>query len=302
MMPAHPSPTTPVAAIIIPHFEDATRLARCLGALAPQLAARPAGEVEVVVVDNGSRAGFADGLPAVPGVRLVHESRRGAAEARNRGLQETTAEVLIFLDSDCLPAPDWLATALDLFGNSDFGSADLIGGQVAVFDETPPPRTGAQAFEAVFAFDNRAYVQTKGFSVTANLVARREVYRRIGGFRAGLSEDKDWCQRATAAGFALVYADTLRVGHPSRGDWAALARKWRRLTDEGFALRPVTPLSRALWALRAVAVAASVLPHGARVLTRGPLRRTERGAALATLIRLRLTRAVWMLRQAVTGR
>ena len=60
-------------------------------------------------------------------------------------------------------------------------------------------RRAAQGFEAVFAFDNRGYVQRKGFSVTANLLARREIYRRIGGFRTGLSEDKDWCHRATAA-------------------------------------------------------------------------------------------------------
>lgn len=285
----------PIAAIIIPHYEDAARLARCLTALAPQLAGREQA-VEVVVIDNGSRPGFADGLPTLPGLRILLESRRGAAEARNRGIAETTAERLFFLDCDCIPAPDWLATALAL---SD--SADLVGGRVAVFDETPPPRTGAQAFEAVFAFDNRAYVQAKGFSVTANLLARREVHRRIGGFLTGVSEDKDWCHRATAAGFRLSYADDLRVSHPSRGDLDALARKWRRLTVETFGLRPVTMTSRLIWALRAGAVVASILPHGRRVLTSSALNGAERGRGLATLIRLRLTRAGWMLRQALTG-
>lgn len=287
----------PTAAIIIPHFEDAARLARCLAALAPQVAALPVGEVEVVVVDNGSRPGFADGLPAVPGLRLLSEARRGAAEARNRGIAETTAERLFFLDADCIPAPDWLAVALALSDHDE-----LIGGQVAVFDETAPPRTGAQGFEAVFAFDNRGYVQRKGFSVTANLLARREVYRRIGGFRTGLSEDKDWCHRATAAGFRLGYEDGLRVAHPSRADWGALARKWRRLTEETFALRPATMPARLVWALRAVAVVASILPHGLRVLTAPVLRAGERGPTLAVLARLRLARAGWMLRQALTGR
>lgn len=287
----------PTAAIIIPHYEDATRLARCLAALAPQVAALPAGEVEVVVVDNGSRPGFADGLPMVPGLRFLVEPQRGAAEARNRGIAETTAERLFFLDCDCIPAPDWLAVALALSDREE-----LIGGRVAVFDETPPPRTGAQGFEAVFAFDNRGYVQRKGFSVTANLLARREVYRRIGGFRAGLSEDKDWCHRATAAGFRLGYEEGLQVSHPSRGDWAALVRKWRRLTEETFALRPATGPARLVWVGRAMAVVASILPHGARVLTAPVLRAGERGPTLAVLIRLRLVRAGWMLRQALTGR
>ena len=286
----------PMAAIIIPHFEDAARLARCLTALAPQLLPH-AGEIEVVVVDNGSRPGFAEGLPTVPGLRILNEARRGAAEARNRGIAETTAERLFFLDCDCIPAPDWLASALVLADR-----ADLVGGRVTVFDETPPPRTGAQAFEAVFAFDNRAYVQAKGFSVTANLLARREVYRRIGGFHAGLSEDKDWCHRATAAGFRLIYEDGLQVSHPSRGDWDALARKWRRLTTETFALQAVTPKHRLLWVLRAGVVVASILPHGVRVLTAAALDAGEKGRGLGTLLRLRLTRAVWMLRQALTGR
>lgn len=286
----------PIAAIIIPHFEDAARLARCLTALAPQLLPH-AGEIEVVVVDNGSRPGFDEGLPTVPGLRILHEPRRGAAEARNRGIAETTAERLFFLDCDCIPAPDWLASALVL---SD--RADLVGGRVAVFDETPPPRTGAQAFEAVFAFDNRAYVQAKGFSVTANLLARREVYRRISGFHAGLSEDKDWCHRATAAGFRLIYEDGLQVSHPSRGDWDALARKWRRLTVETFALQAVTPKHRLLWVLRAGVVVASILPHGVRVLTAAALDAGEKGRGLGTLLLLRLTRAGWMLRQALTGR
>lgn len=286
----------PIAAIIIPHYEDAARLSICLTALAPQLAGCGQ-EVEVVVIDNGSRPGFADGLPALFGLRILHEPRRGAAEARNRGIAETTAERLFFLDCDCIPAPDWLATALAV---SD--RADLVGGRVAVFDETPPPRSGAQAFEAVFAFDNRAYVQAKGFSVTANLLAKREVYRRIGGFHTGVSEDKDWCHRATSAGFRLTYEDGLRVSHPSRGDWDALARKWRRLTEETFGLRAATPKARAVWAVRAFAVVASIAPHGLRVLTSPALGRGEKGRALVTLARLRLTRAAWMLRQALTGR
>lgn len=285
----------PTAAIIIPHFEDAARLARCLTALAPQLAAHGQ-EVEVVVIDNGSRPGFAEALPVLPGLRVLLEPRRGAAEARNRGIAETTAERLFFLDCDCIPAPDWLTTALALSE-----SADLVGGNVAVFDETPGPRTGAQAFEAVFAFDNRRYVLAKGFSVTANLLARREVYRRIGGFRIGISEDKDWCQRATAAGFRLTYADDLKVSHPSREDWDALARKWRRLTVETFGLYPVALKSRIVWALRAAAVVASILPHGLRVLTSSALAKGERVTGLATLVRLRLARAGWMLRQALTG-
>lgn len=283
----------PDAAVIIPHFNDVVRLARCLDALAPQLSSG----VEMVVVDNGST----DSLEALrrdhPGLWIVTEGQKGAAHARNRGVAETTAPLIFFLDCDSVPEADWLRTAFRVVG-----LADLVGGRVNVFDETPPPRTGAQAFEAVFAFDNRNYIERKGFSVSANLLTRRDVFEAVGPFVHGLSEDLDWCRRATAMGYRLAYADDLVVGHPSRGDWTALRRKARRVNDETFALLPRGIGGRLWWAARAALMPVSVLVHAPRVLTSPALQGAgERGRALATLARLRLVRGGWMLAQAVSG-
>lgn len=276
------------AAIIIPHFDDAARLQRCLAALVPQL--RP--EVEVVVVDNNS--------PTRPdltaALRLVIEPQKGAANARNRGVAETTAPLLFFLDSDCVPAANWLDTALDAAAR-----ADLVGGTVTVFDETPAPRSGAEAFETVFAFDNRGYIEKEGFSVTANLLTRRDIFEAVGGFRDGLSEDLDWCHRARAAGYRIVHAPDLQVSHPSRSDWPALERKWRRITRESFGVNGNGPRARLKWALRALAMLPSIAAHAPRILRDARLARGEKLAALGTLARQRLTRMAWMLRQAAGG-
>lgn len=285
----------PDTAILIPHYNDVARLVRCLAALAPQCGAG----VEVVVVDNGSDQDLGPARAAWPGLRLVIEPQKGAAHARNRGVAETTAPLLLFLDADCLPAPDWVAVARGALART---GADLVGGRVEVFDETPPPRSGAQAFETVFAFDFRTYIERKGFSGSGNLVTRRDVFLATGPFVHGLSEDLDWCRRATAKGFRLAYDDSLRVGHPSRGDWPALARKWRRLTEEGFGVNGRSPWRRAVWAGRALLMPASVLAHAPRVLRHPALRdRGERARALATLARLRLARMGWMLAQALQG-
>ena len=87
-----------------------------------------------------------------------------------------------------------------------------------MFDETPAPRSGAEAFEAVFAFDWRGYIANKGFTVTANMVTCRAVFADVGPFINGVSEDLDWYRRATAKGYRLQAAGDLRVGHPSRSD------------------------------------------------------------------------------------
>ncbi len=287
------SEVTASYAVIIPHFNDVTRLVRCLDALVPQLDEK----TELLVVDNNSSADLSPLTAAYPDIRLVRENKKGAAEARNRGVLETTAPALFFLDCDCVPAANWLKTAQDIHG-----TADVVGGQISVFDETPAPRSGAEAFEAVFAFDNRVYVEAKGFSVTANLLTQRAVFEATGPFVAGLSEDLDWCRRATAAGFELRYADELQVSHPSRSDWAALCKKWRRLTEESFGVNGTQGgKARLRWLLRALLMPVSDLAHTPRVLNSQKLTGKECRRAVATLWRLRLQRASWMLRQAVQG-
>jgi GT2 family glycosyltransferase len=282
-------------AVIIPHYNDLVRLERCLVALEGQ----DREDVEVVVADNASPVDLAPLVERFGWVRVVIQPEAGAGLARNAGVAATSASWLFFVDADCVPAPDWLVQARRIAAG-DPGT--VTGGRVDVFDETPPPRSGAEAFETVFAFDQQGYIERKGFSVTANLVAARTTFEAVGPFLAGVSEDLDWCRRATGAGYRLAYDPGLRVAHPTRSDWPALSRKWRRLTAESFALRGAGARARLGWALRALAMPASVLWHLPRLLRHPGLSAGERLKGALTLFRLRFARMVWMLGQAVSGR
>lgn len=278
-------------AIIIPHYNDVIRLERCLSALMQN----DLSKCEVLIVDNGSSQSLSEVQAKFPSFRFVIETERGAAAARNRGVRETTAPCLMFIDSDCLPSSDWVAT-----GRQVAGRADLIGGRVEVFDETPPPRSGAEAFETVFAFDFRQYIEVQGFSGTGNLITRRDVFEDVGPFRGGVSEDRDWSFRARAKGYHLIYEDSLRVGHPSRQDWIALRGKWRRITQEMFEQTGGGAGERLKWALKGLAMPMSVLVHLPKVFTSPKLSKpVDRLRAAGTLLRLRLVRMTWMLRQAL---
>ncbi len=280
----------PEAAVIIPHYNDVIRLERCLKALT----AGALQGVDILVVDNGSTQSLTGLQAAFPMVRVLTEPEKGAAAARNRGVRETAAPILIFIDSDCLPAPDWLDVA-----RAVAPKADLIGGRVDVFDETPPPRSGAEAFETVFAFNFRNYIEVQGFTGAGNLVTRRDVFDAVGGFVNGVSEDRDWSMRAVAKGYRLIYEDGLVVSHPSRSDWPALRHKWHRMTRELCASNGTSPRARLRWGLRALAMPVSAIAHLPKVLFSSKLNgMPERVRAVATLIRLRLLRMVWMLRQA----
>lgn len=279
----------PTHAVIIPHYNDVDRLVRCLAALTPQLT----DAVEVVVADNASPLDLTPVAERFAQVRFATQPEKGAGPARNKGVEETTAPGLIFLDADCVPGPDWLARACAI----DAGGA-VIGGRIDVFHETPSPRSGAEVFEEVFAFKQSDYISNKGFSVTANLVTTRAVYTAAGPFVTGLSEDVEWCRRAVAAGATLRYDDGLAVEHPSRQDWPALAKKWRRLTEEMYGLGGTSAPARAKWALRALAMPLSGLVHAPRIAAHPGLSMGERLGGIATLMRLRARRGLWMLAQA----
>jgi GT2 family glycosyltransferase len=278
------------ASIIIPHYRDMARLDRCLTALTPQVEG-----LEVVVVDNDSGLDFTATKTAHPWARFVTEPEKGAAAARNRGVRETTSDTILFIDADCVPSPDWVAQSI-----SALPKGDIVSGRVDTFDEGSGPRTGAQAFETVFAFRQKDYIEKLGFAVTANLATSRRVFDAVGDFRVGLSEDKDWCQRAVRAGFTLVYVDAMAVSHPTRSDWPALRKKWLRLTEESFALHLADGGSRGSWGLRAAAVLLSAVPHSAKVWSSPELNGVgERARGTATLFRQRTVRAGWMLVQSV---
>ena len=288
-MTADPAPRH---AVIIPHFNDVTRLARCLAALETQ----DRDGVEVVVADNNSTADLSEIRARFGWARIVIQPEPGAGLARNLGVAQTTAPWLFFIDSDCLPAPDWLAQAKRIAAGDPRA---VTGGRVDVFDETPPPRSGAEAFETVFAFKMERYLREEAFLGAGNLVVSRAVFEATGGFRGAVSEDVDWSRRAAATGFRLAYDDALAAGHPSRSDWPALARKWRRTTQEAYLLRRAEGRGQGGWLLKALAMPFSALVHAPQLLRDGRLGATERLSGLATLVRLRVARMVWMLRLAM---
>ncbi|MCI2401149.1 glycosyltransferase [Aliiroseovarius subalbicans] len=282
---------TPDAVVIIPHYNDTERLERCLSALMKNDRAG----VDILVVDNNSTQPLEAVQEKFPNIRFVVETEKGAAAARNRGVRETTAPLLFFIDADCVAAPDWLETARKVAP-----MADLIGGRVDVFDETPPPRSGAEGFEAVFAFNFQNYIEVQGFTGAGNLVTRRDVFEDVGDFRGGVSEDLDWSTRAVAMGYELIYRSDLIVSHPSRSDWVALRHKWRRMTQELYATNGMSGWARLRWALRAFAMPVSAVVHLPRVLRSSKLNGSgERLRAIVTLFRLRLQRMIWMIRQVI---
>ena len=210
---------------MIAHLNQPELLGRCLAALAAQ--SFDMARAEIIVVDNGSRALPEAVVAAFPGVTLAQEAVPGPGPARNRGVALARGALLAFTDADCLPEPGWLAAIHARFA-ADPG-LEILGGEVEIFPETPGDITPAEAFQMLYAYRQELYITRQNFSVTANLVIRREVFAAVGPF-AGLelAEDVDWGRRATGAGHRIVYAPEVRVLHPARRSMAELRATWDR--------------------------------------------------------------------------
>lgn len=209
--------TAPVSVIVAVRNAEGS-----IGLLIDALAAQDP-RPEILVVDDAST----DRTRAVAEGRgtarvLGTERWSGAYAARNLALAETSAPVVAFTDADCRPGPSWLRVALE---DLEALGADVLAGHVEVPLSKRPGLVELVDFSRYL--DQERAVREAGFGATANLIVRRAVLDRLGGFRAeGISDgDRDLCRRATAAGFTLAYSPRAAVVHEPRRRPYDLARR-----------------------------------------------------------------------------
>jgi glycosyltransferase involved in cell wall biosynthesis len=275
----------PKVSVIIPHYRDLSGLAICLAALERQ--SYPRDCFEVIIADNASPEGAAAVAEVIANrAQLVIVPEKGAGPARNGGVAASSGEVLAFIDSDCVAEPAWIeegVKALDSYG--------FVGGRVRVLVADPERITPVEAFERVFAFDFKTYIERKRFTGAGNLLCPRALFDRVGGFKTGVSEDLEWSRRAQTFGFTLGYAALAVVGHPARRSWVELLAKWRRINAETYGLSAGQPGRRLRWFLRTLLLPASAVFHALKVIGSPELNSApEKLGAISVLFRIRLWR------------
>jgi GT2 family glycosyltransferase len=190
---------SPLVSVIVPHYNDLDHLRQGLDALRRQTLPRE--RFEIIVADNNSAGGIAAVERIAPDVMVLPAPEQGAGPARNAGVAVARGTYLAFIDSDCIADKDWLCEGIAALERYDY-----VGGQVLTDVGDPEHITPAEAYEAVFAFNFKKYIEKDKFSGSGNLFVPKAIFARVGGFRAGVSEDMDWCRRANAMGYRLGYA------------------------------------------------------------------------------------------------
>lgn len=215
-----------LCSVIVPVYNGAATILRCLDALAAQTVA--ATSYEVIVVDDGSQDDTAlrvqRWIAAHPSVqaRVVRQANAGPAAARNYGASLAQAPILLFTDADCAPTPTWVATMLAAFANP------AVVGAKGVY------RTGQRGLVARFVqaeyedrYDRMARLPAIDFIDTYSAGYRRSVFLANGGFDTTFPtasvEDQEFSFRLARQGLRLVFAPQAQVFHQhdqSLGEYA----------------------------------------------------------------------------------
>jgi GT2 family glycosyltransferase len=189
------------ASVIVPTRDRPESLARCLVALDRQ---EGVPELEIVVVDDGSldAPAVARAVAGSKRARLVRcEQPRGPAAARNRGIGETNAAVLLFTDDDCEPAPDWAARLTDAIESG----AGAVAGVTVNGSPHDPLASASETILAYVQARARGNGSTTLFAASNNVGSAARVLQEVRfdeGYRYG--EDRDWCARVRSAGYSLT--------------------------------------------------------------------------------------------------
>lgn len=97
--------------IIIPAYNTGENIQNLLQGISDQVT----DEVEVIVVDDGSQDNTLEQARHFEknGIRVIHQENQGVGPARNRGIEESSAEYIWFVDADDIITPNAVKILLE---------------------------------------------------------------------------------------------------------------------------------------------------------------------------------------------
>jgi peptidoglycan-N-acetylglucosamine deacetylase len=182
----------PISVVIAAYNEEKV-IAETLRTL---LATDYKGEIEVVVVDDGSRDHTAAEVERVastePRVRLLQQENHGKARALQRGLAAAGNGIVVFIDADTQCQRDTLPRLLEPFADGRIGA---VSGHAKVGNlRTFIARCQALEYTCGFNLDRRAYNRWNCITVVPGAISaiRKDAINEAGGLSLQtLAEDTD---------------------------------------------------------------------------------------------------------------
>lgn len=202
------------ATVVVPVYNVGQSLVRLLDALLQQTVAPD----EVILVDDGSTDGSGETAQAwnrehfALKLSVIHQANQGPASARNHGAQEGAGEVVVFIDSDCIPMRDWLEKM-----TAPFADDAVVGVQGAYQCSQKEWIARFSQLEIEERYERMKRSDTVDFIGTYSAAYRRNIFIGMGGFDTRFpmasGEDADFSFRLASQGLRLVFEPGAVVFH-----------------------------------------------------------------------------------------
>jgi GT2 family glycosyltransferase len=201
-------------------------------------------KLHTLVVDNASGDGTQDVVRAeFPAVELLalRENRRFAG-GNNAGIThalEQGADAIMLLNNDVIADPWMLEKLIAALEEDPFAAAaaPLIyfappSGDIWYAGGRCQPWLAHSSHRAIRARDHGQFrsIEGTGYLTGCCLLAKADAWRRVGLLDERYfiyAEDADWCLRARAAGFRLLFVPTARLWHRVSASSGGAMNPWK---------------------------------------------------------------------------
>ncbi|MEX1034291.1 MAG: glycosyltransferase [Cellvibrionaceae bacterium] len=188
--------------IIIPAHNEAQHLPNLLNSLAAVDCL-----TDIIIVDSGSTDNTSE-IGQQFGCRVLSlPKKQYPSVARNRGAQQSSAEILVFLDADVIVTESWAAELRHLASDNEFLRGNVLTGETYHISLNP-------SWIEKFWFEPLRQ-RKKTYLNGGNIIISRTAFDSIGGFNEQLEtgEDVDFSIRAQEKEIELTFNPALVVHH-----------------------------------------------------------------------------------------
>jgi glycosyltransferase involved in cell wall biosynthesis len=211
--------------VIIPIRDGLDTLGQCLGSL--KRVNFP--DFEVIVVDDGSEKDCSEVVSSY-GFRSIRLDKPSGVEcARNKGTEQASGDILVFIDCDMIVPPDALHRIHPRFSGNHYAAVSGICGF-----KSPTTRL-ATLYKNLWMFHSYTLSPDNfDWFLTGIGAVKREVFFRLGGFDTGFhiktgGGDLEFGRRLREAGERILLDKELRVQHLKRYSlWGLLRNDYNR--------------------------------------------------------------------------
>lgn len=176
-------------------------------------------DCEIIVIDNNSTDDTENVVNGFLQVKYIKELNQGLSYARNRGIDESSKEILAFLDDDVELEANYFDVLDSLYADPQI---TVVGGKVLPYKTNIPEWLAPEYYYLASVFDigNKRQIVKK--LMGANYTMRKEVALAVGYYNTELGrkgnilaggEEIDYLNRARDLEFKLTYEPKLVVYH-----------------------------------------------------------------------------------------